>query len=105
MAGADAGVRLERRGLRRTHVDVRAPSACCRGSLSEPGRAGCRAPARRRSPSLSRHVMAPNWEGADRFEEVLMALTFELAAFTVRQEDEAALVAGRAEMIQALQRA
>jgi hypothetical protein len=36
---------------------------------------------------------------------MLMALTFELAAFTVRQEDEAALVAERAEMIQALQRA
>jgi hypothetical protein len=34
-----------------------------------------------------------------------MALTFELAAFTVRPEDEAALVAERAEMIQALQRA
>jgi hypothetical protein len=34
-----------------------------------------------------------------------MALTFELAEFTVRQEDEAALVADRAEMIQALQRA
>jgi hypothetical protein len=34
-----------------------------------------------------------------------MALTFELAAFTVRQEDEAALLAERAEMIQALQRA
>jgi hypothetical protein len=34
-----------------------------------------------------------------------MALTFELAAFTVRQEDEAALVAERAEMIEALQRA
>ena len=30
-----------------------------------------------------------------------MALTFELAAFTVRQEDEAALLAERAEMIQA----
>jgi hypothetical protein len=35
----------------------------------------------------------------------LMALTFELAAFTVRPEDEAALVAERAEMIEALQRA
>ena len=34
-----------------------------------------------------------------------MALTFELAAFTVRPEDEAALISERAEMIQALQRA
>jgi hypothetical protein len=34
-----------------------------------------------------------------------MGLTFELAAFAVRQEDEAALLAERAEMIQALQRA
>jgi hypothetical protein len=34
-----------------------------------------------------------------------MALTLELAAFTVRQEDEAALVAERAAMIEALQRA
>jgi hypothetical protein len=34
-----------------------------------------------------------------------MALTIELAAFTVRREDEAALVAERAEMIEALQRA
>jgi hypothetical protein len=34
-----------------------------------------------------------------------MSLTFELAAFTVRQENEAALVAERAEMIAALQRA
>jgi hypothetical protein len=34
-----------------------------------------------------------------------MSLTFELAAFTVRQENEAALLAERAEMIAALQRA
>ena len=34
-----------------------------------------------------------------------MALTFELAEFTVRQEDEAALLAERADMIQALKRA
>jgi hypothetical protein len=34
-----------------------------------------------------------------------MALTFEFAAFTVREENEAALVAERAEMIEALQRA
>jgi hypothetical protein len=34
-----------------------------------------------------------------------MALRFELAAFTVRTEDEAALVAERGEMIHALQRA
>jgi hypothetical protein len=33
------------------------------------------------------------------------ALTFEFAEFTVRQEDEAALLSGRAEMIEALQRA
>ena len=34
-----------------------------------------------------------------------MAPTFELAAFTVRREDEAALLGERAEMIQGLQRA
>jgi hypothetical protein len=34
-----------------------------------------------------------------------MSLTFELAAFTVRQENETALLAERAEMIAALQRA
>ena len=34
-----------------------------------------------------------------------MTLTFELAEFTVRPEDEAALVAERAAMIEALQRA
>jgi hypothetical protein len=32
-----------------------------------------------------------------------VTLTFELAEFTVRPEDEAALVAGRADMIEALQ--
>jgi hypothetical protein len=34
-----------------------------------------------------------------------VALTFELAAFTVREGEEAALLAERAEMIEALQRA
>jgi hypothetical protein len=43
--------------------------------------------------------------GRGSIAEVLMALTFELAAFTVRQEEEVALVAERAEMIQGLQRA
>jgi hypothetical protein len=38
-------------------------------------------------------------------QEATMALTFELAAFTVREQDEAELLAERADMIQALQRA